>query len=196
MKELVGNLFMPESYQLVVEGKPVSSKLCYPDAICITTNGFTKRNGDCVMGRGCAKQAKEMWPKVPFDLGKLIRKNGNVTQSIATITRDGVAWTLVAFPVKPVHADCKPDKSNVVAHKQVMFHSGQRVPGWACVARMDIIRKSARQLVELADKHGWQHVILPRPGCGAGELSWEQVKPELHKILDDRFYCITFPERK
>ena len=184
MKELRGHLLQPETYGFV------------PDAICITTNGFTKSNGDCVMGRGCAKQAKEKWPKVPFDLGKLIRKNGNVTQSIATITRGDESWALVAFPVKPVHADCKSDKSNVVGHMQSRFHTGQRVPGWACVARLDIIRKSARQLVELADKHGWQQVVLPRPGCGAGELSWEQVKPELEKILDDRFYCITFPEEK
>jgi len=117
MKELRGHLLQPETYGFV------------PDAICITTNGFTKSNGDCVMGRGCAKQAKEKWPKVPFDLGKLIRKNGNVTQSIATITRGDESWALVAFPVKPVHADCKSDKSNVVGHMQSRFHTGQRVPG-------------------------------------------------------------------
>ena len=39
MKEIRGDLFTQEA-----------------DTICITTNGFVKANGECVMGRGCAKQ--------------------------------------------------------------------------------------------------------------------------------------------
>jgi len=39
MKELRGNLFHTPC-----------------DVICITTNGFVKRNGEAVMGRGCAVQ--------------------------------------------------------------------------------------------------------------------------------------------
>ena len=30
------------------------------DAFCITTNGFIKKDGTCVMGRGCAKQAADL----------------------------------------------------------------------------------------------------------------------------------------
>ena len=57
---------------------------------------------------------------------------------------------------------------------------------------IEIIKQSAYQLVELADSNPWNTIVLPRPGCGAGELSWEQVEPVLANILDDRFKVITY----
>lgn len=44
---------------------------------CITTNGFVKRNGACVMGRGCAREAAEKYPRLPFELGYKIQTKGN-----------------------------------------------------------------------------------------------------------------------
>lgn len=65
----------------------------YPVAYrCITTNGFVKKDGSCVMGRGCAKEATERYPGIEFDLGKLITKYGNIVMK----PRDG----LYTFPVK------------------------------------------------------------------------------------------------
>jgi len=57
---------------------------------------------------------------------------------------------------------------------------------------MWLIRQSARQLVEMADKFGWGSVVLPRPGCGNGGLDWDDVRPILEAILDDRFTVVTF----
>lgn len=45
--------------------------------ICITTNGFVKNNGECVMGRGCAKTARDMYPGIAKALGRTIQKYGN-----------------------------------------------------------------------------------------------------------------------
>lgn len=39
----------------------------------------------------------------------------------------------------------------------------------------ELLRRSAGQLVALADKFGCEHVVLPRHGCGNGRLSWEGI---------------------
>jgi hypothetical protein len=54
-----------------------------------------------------------------------------------------------------------------------------------------LIARSTRELRELADRHGWQAVIVPRPGCGGGGLDWREVRPLLENELDDRFTIIT-----
>ena len=53
-----------------------------------------------------------------------------------------------------------------------------------------IIARSADELLELAERSGWQRVVLPRPGCGGGGLAWKDVKPLLVHVLDDRFVVI------
>jgi hypothetical protein len=45
--------------------------------IVITTNGFVKKNGECVMGRGIAKQARDKFPGFADKLGKQIKCYGN-----------------------------------------------------------------------------------------------------------------------
>ena len=72
------------------------------DALCVTTNGFIKANGECVMGAGIAKRIKDMLPNVPSMLGKLIKRNGNITQIILGPCNDTNGGTLVALPSKPV----------------------------------------------------------------------------------------------
>lgn len=170
MKQLKGNLFNQEC-----------------DAICITTNGFVKKDGSCVMGKGCAKQAVGYFPSLPWDLGSLIKNNGNNAYHLLTI--DGMA--LVSFPVKPIWCEYRV-KEDVVAHMRGKFKIGDKIPGWASTAMIQIIEKSAAQLVEMADLKGWKKIVIPRPGCGAGELRWDDIKPILEEILDDRFYIITF----
>jgi hypothetical protein len=45
--------------------------------IGITTAGQLSRRGECVMLRGCARQARERFPDLPKKLGALIRARGN-----------------------------------------------------------------------------------------------------------------------
>jgi len=159
------------------------------DAVCISTNGFVKNNGECVMGKGCAKEAAEYFPEIPKVLGDRIKKYGNVVNLLRHC--DGVA--ILSFPVKPEKVVAENHRM-VVRHMQRTFKiaDGSEVPGWACVADIEIIKRSAEQLVVLADKHGWKKVLIPRVGTGAGELDWKDVKPILDEILDDRFIAITY----
>lgn len=89
--------------------------------LCVTTNGTLRKDGACVMGRGIAKTIKELYPNVPYVLGKLIKQNGNITQHIIT-TKHNV--DLVAFPVK---------------------HN------WYETADIELIKRSCIQLIKYAD---------------------------------------------
>lgn len=198
MKQITGNLFNPCTYGF------------WPGAICITTNGFVKRNGRAVMGRGCALRAREILTRH----GELDERVGQHINSFGNCVHD-LGWyylgpysldptnpgqlrecAVYTFPVKDMWEQCASDKSNVVRHMQKQFKPGDRVPGWACKARLDIIERSARELVQFVDMHERDRIVVPRPGCGAGELRWNDVEALLKDIFDDRFYVITFPRRR
>ncbi len=167
MKEAIGDLF----------------ELAAKDAVgiaVITTNGFVKHNGEAVMGRGCALKATKLYPGIAAELGAKIKYGGNVPHILRP--------KLATFPVKP--AWVINDGTNIVTHMKHAFRVGENAPGWAAKANPDIIKHSAKLLLKLADTTLTNSTFyMPRPGCGAGELLWEDVKPILSQILDDRFTC-------
>lgn len=157
------------------------------DALVITTNGFVKNNGACVMGRGIAKQIADSLPEVPFFIGNLINTLGNNVALLPKVKED--IPDLIMFPVKP--SMVINDGSNVVKHCKAGI--GQRVAGFLAKADVQIIERSLQQLVELADKHPeWNTILIPRVGCGAGELDFRIIKLLMESYLDDRFICCSF----
>lgn len=151
------------------------------DAICITTNGHVKKNGQAVMGRGTALGAAQRYYGIQALLGTKISKKGNrvhrLTRKNAQLPYLKLArkngplltptpWHIVSFPVKH---DWKDD------------------------ADLKLIKSSCSQLKKLIDKMGWEKVLLPRPGCGNGNLSWKKVKSVVKDVLgyDDRIVVVT-----
>lgn len=47
------------------------------DARVITTNGTIRKDGHCVMGKGCALEAAQRDPTLPKRLGDIIKSQGN-----------------------------------------------------------------------------------------------------------------------
>lgn len=142
------------------------------DAICITTNGFVKKNGEAVMGAGIAKEAKNFWPELPKLLGNKIKEQGNHVHVFWGLSKimnyfDGlpIERDIISFPVK---------------------HN------WWEVADMELIRRSAKELMYWVEEGHIDKVLLPRPGCGNGKLDWIDVKREIEPILDDRISVVTF----
>ena len=55
----------------------------------------------------------------------------------------------------------------------------------------ELIRQSAVQLKQVADKFDLTKIYLPAVGCGLGRLDYEQqVKPVLQEILDDDRFVV------
>lgn len=137
----------------------------YPaDVRVITTNGTVKKNGECVMGRGCAYEAKQRYPELPKLLGDWLSE---------TIPKIGQTPHRFRF-------------GNDVLYTFPVKHQ------WFQKADIELIALSARELVAHVDCMKFKTVVMPRPGCGNGGLRWEDVRPVLEPILDDRFHVITF----
>lgn len=137
------------------------------EAVCVTTNGIVKPNGEAVMGAGIALEANDYFNLAP-KLGKYITQYGNRAFNLGQYQRlyinNQATFTIFSFPTK--------------------HHFKEN-------SDITLICKSAEQLVEMCNKFRISKCYLTRPGCGCGKLNWEStVKPWLSQILDDRFIVV------
>jgi hypothetical protein len=124
----------------------------------ITTNGVVKKNGEAVMGRGTAYQAKKRYPKIAYALGQFLNNHGNhVGEFIFKDEETGDEVKLLTMPTK--------------------HH-------WIEGSDLVLIERSALELSSLPYS---EKFVLTKPGCGNGGLDWCDVKLVIEKILDDRF---------
>ena len=74
-----------------------------PTVFVVTTNGVVDSRGNAVMGGGIARQAKELYPTLPQELGKLLRTEGNQCYVFNTQDR-----TIITMPTKEHFKDPSP----------------------------------------------------------------------------------------
>ena len=98
---------------------------------------------------------------------------------------------MFSFPVKPkkIKIKTKNDLLKVVDSQRNRFTIGSTVPGYICKADLQIIEYSAIKLLNTAKNYPHK-IYLPKPGCGAGGLKWDNVKPVIEDILKDDKYVI------
>lgn len=146
--------------------------------VCVTTNGFTKKDGSAVMGRGNALAMAQLIPDLPKLLGQFIRKYGN---------RVGFIYqrSIIAFPVKPVTGNIH----NALPHIVKKFKETDTIPGFWCKADPQIIEISMNQLNNLIKKFNLKEVYLPIPGVNNGQLKFEDIEPILMKKCKEIKIC-------
>jgi len=132
--------------------------------IVITTNGFVKKNGAAVMGRGIAKQAKDRFKGIEFYLGNHIKEKGNIPCIIEE-------FRIMTLPVK----------SNwwQKADLDLIEQSMKRL---ITIISAFVLRGAIEKFPA--------PIYLVRPGCGNGGLDWKDVKPVIEAYLDNRFTVV------
>ncbi len=115
--------------------------------IVITTNGSIKNNGECVMGKGCALEAKQRYPELPKILGSLIKSYGNHCFILP--------HRLISFPVK-----------------RNWYENASR---FLIIRSLDGL-KGLIEYIMLVERNDKTKIIIPRFGCGNGKLNWGVVK--------------------
>lgn len=129
------------------------------DAFCITTNSYIRNDGEVVMGRGIAKQAKNLFDDLPLALGNKIEEScGHLgTYGILPSNRNDID-KMVAFQVK---THFKND------------------------ATVGLIENSAKALGRMAHKYDGKRFDLNFPGIGNGGRDQSEVMPIVKELPDN-----------
>lgn len=87
------------------------------------------------------------------------------------------------------------ERGNYTYRFQTTYYDLVTMPvkhNWREDADMTLIQRSVNDLIWLANEQSWERIVMPRPGCGNGNLRWEDVEPVLADYLDDRFTVVTY----
>jgi hypothetical protein len=138
-------------------------------AIVCTINTVCKKDGTLVMGAGIAKDFAERIEWLPERWGVRTARMSNGP----------------TYPFVEIMQGNHPDIVGI--HTKL---------DWRDPSPLNLVDRSIKQLyiVSMALEWRWgaqKRILMTRPGCGHGGLSWsKQIKPLMDKILDDRFVVI------
>ena len=139
-----------------------------PEAAAVTTNGIVKSDGRAVMGAGIAKYARDNFTDIDALLGRFLTLYGNHAYFMGSFHDQHRA---AAGKPAPVFVVTMPTKND-----------------WRDGSDLELIRRSAIELMGIAARNNLRRVYLPAPGCSLGRLDYKtQARPAISSILDDRF---------
>lgn len=155
-------------------------------AIAFTSNGVVKTTGDrAVMGKGTALEALNHFPDLDIVLGKAMQKHGNRPFLLA---RHSSGTAIMNLPTKGTvsHVRSREDAETQVCHHMIdRFIYPCDVTGWALKSDPDLICYSLVLMQTTLTNLKIDHLYLPIPGIGNGELSREAVVNLITPIVGD-----------
>lgn len=128
----------------------------WADVFMITTNPIIRRDGAVVMGRGIAKEAKDLFPTLPYDFGKVLQAQ-----------------------TKPRNVG----RIGIYKHTPIFYFMVKN--HWAQPAQLKIIEQSVVELNELLSAQPDITIALNFPGIGNGGLDRKDVLPLLNHLADN-----------
>lgn len=148
------------------------------DAICITTNGAIKANGELVMGAGVAKAFYDRYNNsyhIARILAQKLYRGPKLPHLYVIDSKDNICYKCVdADDNCGTHVISFPTKNHFQDKSDI-----------------NLIIQSAKRMIWIANHYKLNSIIIPSPGTGCGKLSKEEVYEELNSIFDNRFYIIT-----
>lgn len=124
-----------------------------------------------------------------------IPTNGSVKHNMECVMGRGVALQAKKrFPNLPLTLG-----RLIYLHGNRVFSLGKGIysfpvkPDWKQKAQIPIIRRSCLELAELI---GTQRTYLPKPGCGNGQLNWEDVEEAIIDLLPENVIIVDHPNNK
>lgn len=125
------------------------------------------------MGKGVALQAKIRLPSLPAQLGKRIKTVGNCVHVFDL-------WHICSFPTK--HQWFEDSDIKLIEKSCIQLRDA-----------LDVFKNYNITELGIGPFEEIKRVFLPPPGCGNGNLKWNDVSPVLQKHLDERFILVMQP---
>lgn len=132
------------------------------DLFFITTNAIVNKDGELVMGKGIAGEAKKRFPWLPMTWGKIIKD-----------IPDG-KYGILLFP----SWNDKPKVFSKLAAFQTKYD-------WRKPSPLDLVAYSIGMLHQCAEMNPNKSIHLPFPGIGNGGLNPFNVKPLLDMLPEN-----------
>lgn len=142
------------------------------------------------------EECGDLW-KLPADY-RCITTNGALRQDGSAIMGKGVA-----LEAKERYHDIEAILGLFISkYGNHVFYLGYKLFSfptkyhWRQNSDIQLIKRSAKELVAISKKSSAKRILLTRPGCGNGNLRWEDVKIAIQDILYEDKFVIAHHDHK
>jgi hypothetical protein len=156
------------------------------DAYVITTNQTVTIAGKVVMGRGAARQARDMWPGLDSHIGNWIRNHHNPRHFPDTVPYYLMYAGLWRWPNPGAGTPTQAERTLPPYAGYIKLYAFQVKNHYRDLARLDLIESAVRMLDNTARRlRPKDSYSLNFPGIGNGGLPRSAVLPLLQVLPDN-----------